>query len=176
MIDFLRNNRELITAVASVLVAFLGVVTALLKRNTSHTIRHETIVDAPSVDALLPLARRATSDDISPDVSVVGEFLCVQNDSFRRSQITGVTLGRGINGMVALVAAPLFGILAAGAWSSGEYGIAILLGVFALMGALVVPMKNVYLMTPQGSRRIAKSLFPGQAKKMRKDILSWRSS
>jgi hypothetical protein len=171
MIDFLRDNRELIAAVASVLVAILGIVTALLKRNTSHTIRHETIVDAPS-----PLARRVTSDDLSPDVSVVGEFLCVKNDSFRRSQITGVTLGRGINGMVALVAAPLFGILAVGAWSRGEYGIAILLGVYALVGALVAPMMNVYLMTPQGSRRIAKSLFPGKANKMRKEILSWRSS
>jgi hypothetical protein len=170
MIDFLRNNRELIAAAASVVVAVLGVVTALLKRNTSHTIRHETIVDAPS-----PLARRATSDDLSPNVSVVGEFLCVKNDSFHRSQITGVTLGRGINGMVAMVAAPVFGILAVGAWSSGEYGIAILLGVFALMGTLVASMKGVYLVTPQGSRRIAKSLFPGEANKMRKAILRWRS-
>jgi hypothetical protein len=78
--------------------------------------------------------------------------------------------------MVALVAAPLLAILAVGAWSSGEYGIAIVFGVYALMGALVAPMKNVYLMTPQGSHRIAKSLFPGKANKMRKEILSWRSS
>jgi hypothetical protein len=43
------------------------------------------------------------------------------------------------------------------------------------MGALVASMKNVYLVTPQGSRRIAKSLFPGEAHKMRDKILSWRS-
>ncbi len=170
MIDFLRNNRELIAAVASVIVAVLGVVTALLKRNTSHTIRHETIVDVPS-----PLARRATSDNLSRDVCVVGGFLCVKNDSFRRSQITGVRLGRGINGRVAMVAAPVFGILAVGAWSSGEYGVAILLGVLALMGALVASMQNVYLVTAQGPRRIAQSLFPGEANEMRKAILRWRS-
>jgi hypothetical protein len=36
-------------------------------------------------------------------------------------------------------------------------------------------MKNVYLVTPQGPRRVAKSLFPGEANRLRNEILSWRS-
>jgi hypothetical protein len=51
-----------------------------------------------------------------------------------------------------------------------------LLGVFALLGALVASMKNVYVVNPQGPRRIAKSLFPYEANKMRNAILDWRSS
>jgi len=106
---------------------------------------------------------------------VVGEYLCVQNDSLHRSQVTSVTLGRGVNGSAAVLAVPLLGFLALGAWSSGEHGGATLLGVFALMGAVVASMKNVYVVTPQGSRRIAKSLFPGEANRVRNELLSWRS-
>ena len=177
MIDLLLNNRDLVAAVASVLVAVLGLVTALLKRNTSHTIRHETVVAAPSArdGGSNPGPGAASAVDLAPGVSVVGQYLCVQNDSLHRSQVTGVTLGRGVSGVTALLAVPFLGFLALGAWGSGEHGGAILLGVFALLGAVVTPMKNVYVVTPQGPRRIAKSLFPGEANQVRNEILRWRS-
>jgi hypothetical protein len=177
MIDFLVNNRELVAAIASVIVAALGVVTALLKRNTSHTIRHETVVDTPSsrVGGRGLRPGSASSVDLVPHVSVVGDYLCVQNDSIHRSQVTNVSIRRSVNGIVALLAAPLLGFLALGAWTNGERGGASLLGVFALVGAFVASMKCVYVTTPQGSRLIAKSLFPGGANKLRNEILSWRS-
>jgi hypothetical protein len=177
MIDFLSKNRELAVAIASVIVAVLGVVTAWLKRNTSHTIRHETIVDVPSLRGGGRSSRlgAAPSDDLTPGVSVVGDYLCVNTESFHRSQVTGVTVGRGLNGLTALLAVPVLGVLALGAWGSGEYGAAIGLSVAALLGAVVAAMKNVCVVTPQGSRRIAKSLFPGEANKLQKQILSWRS-
>jgi hypothetical protein len=106
---------------------------------------------------------------------MVGEYLCVGNDSLHRSQVTGVTLARGFSGVTALLAAPLLGFLALGAWGNGEHGGATLLSVFALLSAVVAPMKNVYVGTPLGTRRIAKSLFPGEARKLRDEILRWRS-
>jgi hypothetical protein len=177
MIDFLLNNRDLVAAVASVLVAVLGLCTALLKRNTSHTIRHETVVAVPPSrgGGSSPRPGAASTIDLVPGVSVVGEYLCVQNDSLHRSQVTGVTLGRGVSGVTALLAVPFLAFLALGAWGSGEQGGATLLVVFALVGAVVAPMRNVYVVTPQGSRRIAKSLFPGEAKRVRNEILRWRS-
>jgi hypothetical protein len=176
MIDFLVKNRELVVAIASVIVAILGVVAALLKRNTSHTIRHETVTH-PSASPNSGTSRQttATSENRATGVSIAGDFLCVGNDTIHRSQITGVTLGRGFSGAVSLVAAPLFALLALGGWTNGDYGIAIMLGVMALMGASVASMKNVYVTTPQGPRRIGKSLFPGEADRMRREILSWRS-
>jgi hypothetical protein len=177
MLDFLSQNRELAAAVASVAVAVLGVVTALLKRNTSHTVRHETVIDVPALRGGGGSSRPgpARSNDLAPGVSVVGEYLCVQNDSVHRSQVTGVTLGRGVNGVAALLAAPALGFLALGAWGGGDRGIAVGLGAAALVGATVASMKNVYLVTPQGPRRVAKSLFPGEANRLRNEILSWRS-
>jgi hypothetical protein len=177
MLDFLLNNRELATAVASVIVAVLGLFTALLKRNTTHTIRRETVVPVLSSpgDERSPRSWGASAIELAPGVSVVGEYLCVQDNTLQRSQVTSVTLGRGIGGLAALLAVPLLGFLALGAWGSGERGAAALLGVFALAGAVVTSMKNVYVVTPQGSRRIAKSLFPGEAKKVRNEILRWRS-
>jgi hypothetical protein len=178
MLDFLSKNRELAAAVASVIVAILGVVTALLKRNTSHTIRHETVIDASPVTGDGNLTRRGAAPPagLTPGVSVAGDFLCVQNDSFHRSQVMGVTLGRGANGVTALLAVPVLGFLALGAWGSGDHGIAIGLGVAAFIGAAVASMKNVYLVTPQGPRRIARSLFPGEANRLRQEILAWRSA
>jgi hypothetical protein len=177
VIDFLLNNRDLVAAAASVIVAALGLLTALLKRNTSHTIRHETVVAAPSPrgGGRSPRPGAASAAPLAPGVSVVGEYLCVRNDSIHRSQVTGVRLGRGAGGVAALLAAPLLGFLALGAWGSREYGGATLLGLFALMGAVVAPMKNVYVETPRGARLIAKSLFPAEARKVRDEILSWRS-
>jgi hypothetical protein len=177
MIDFLQNNRDLVAAIASVIVAVFGLFTALAKRNTSHTIRHETVVDVPSAAGAgrIPRPGTASAVDLVPGVSVVGDYLSVQNDSLHRSQVTSVTLGRGINSLTALLAFPILALLALGAWNSGEHGGAILLGVFAFMGAVVASMKNVYVVTPQGSRRITKSLFPGEANKVRNAILSWRS-
>jgi hypothetical protein len=69
----------------------------------------------------------------------------------------------------------LLGFLALGAWGSGEHGGAGLLGALALPGAVVASMKNVYVGTPRGARRIAKSLFPGEANKLRNEILRWLS-
>jgi hypothetical protein len=177
MIDLLLNNRDLVAAVASVLVAILGLVTALLKRNTSHTIRHETVTAVPAVPGggSSPHLGTASAVDLTPGVSVVGAYLCVQNDSLHRSQVTNVTLGRGFSSIAALLAVPCLGFLALGAWGSGEHGGATLLGVFALLGVVVAPMQNVYVVTPQGTRRIAKSLFPGEAKRVRNEILRWRS-
>jgi hypothetical protein len=86
-----------------------------------------------------------------------------------------VALGRGVNGAAALLAAPVLGLLSLGAWGGGDRGIAIGLGVAALVGAAVASMKNVYLVTPPGPRRIAKSLFPGEANRLRNEILRWRS-
>src|SRR5262249_31168745 len=164
-------------AAASVIVAALGLLTALLKRNTSHTIRHETVLDVPSSrgDGRSLRPQAASGLAITPGVSVVGEYLCAGNDSLHRSQVTGVSLGRGTAGAAALLAVPLLGLLALGAWGSGEHGSAALLGVFALLGAAVAPMKNVYVATPRGPRRIAKSLFPGEANRVRNAILRWRS-
>jgi hypothetical protein len=177
MTDFLLNNRDLVTAVASVIVAILGVFTALLKRNTSRTIRHETVIDVPSLrgGGRSPRPGAASAVELAPGISVVGEYLCVQNDSIHRPQVMGVTMGRGVSGVAALLAVPLLGFLALGAWGSGEHGGATLLGVFALLGAVVASMKSVYVVTPRGPRRIAKSLFPGEANKVRNEILSWRS-
>jgi hypothetical protein len=153
-IDFLVNNRELAAAIASVIVAALGVVTALLKRNTSHTIRHEMVVDALSsrVGGRSLRPGSASAVDLVPGVSVVGD-----------------------DAVDALLAAPLLVLLALGAWTNGKRGGATLLGVFALMSALVASMKNVYVATPQGFRCIAKSLFPGGANRLRKELLIWRS-
>ena len=177
MIDFLLTNRDLVAAVASVIVAVLGLLTALIKRNTSHTIRHETVVDAPSSQSgsRSPRPGVGAAVDLTPGVSVVGQYLCVHNDSIHRSQISSVMLGRSVSGIAALLAVPLLCFLALGAWGSGEHGGATLLGVFALLGAVVASMKNVYVVTLQGQRRIAKSLFPGEANKVRNAILGWRS-
>jgi hypothetical protein len=177
MLDYLLNNRDLVAALASVIVAVLGLFTALLKRNTSHTIRHESVVDVPSSRSggTSPRPGAVSTVDLMPGVSVVGQYLCVQNDSIHRSQITSVRLGRSVGGIAALLAVPLLFFLALGAWGSGEYGGATLLGVFALLGAVVASMKNVYAVTPQGPRRIAKSLFPAEANKLRNAILGWRS-
>jgi hypothetical protein len=122
-------------------------------------------------------SRRAAAPPggLTPGVSVAGDFLCVQNDSFHRSQVLGVTLGRGVNGTAALVAVPLLGFLALGAWGSGEYGIAVGLGVAAFIGAAVASMKSVYVVTPQGPRLVARSLFPGEANRLQQEILTWRS-
>jgi hypothetical protein len=173
MIDFLRDNRELAAAIASVIVAILGVITALLKRNTSHTIRHETVVNVPTAPGTGRV--RGASADIMPGISVAGDYLCVGNDSLHRTHIVNVTLGRGINGVIALLAAPAFGILALGAWSSGDRSRGMILGAVAFVGVVMASMKNVYVVTPQGARRIAKSLFPGEANRLRTEILSWRS-
>jgi hypothetical protein len=177
MLDFLSKNRELAGAVASVVVAVLGVVTALLKRNTSHTVRHETVIDAPPALVGGNRSRRgaALPGVLTPGVSVAGDFLCVQNESIHRSQVLGVTLGRGVNGIVALVAVPLLGFLALGAWGGGDYGVAVGLGVAAFIGATAASMKDVYLVTPQGPRRAARSLFAGEANRLRDEILTWRS-
>jgi hypothetical protein len=172
--DFLRTNRELAAAIASVIVAILGLLTALLKRNTSHTIRHETVVSAPPpLSGTGPIGR--ASADLTPGVTVVGEYLCVGNDSLHRSQVSNVTLARGMNGVISLAAVPVFGFLALGAWGSGDHSMGIILGIVALIGGAMASMKNVYVTTPQGTRRIAKSLFPGEANKLRTAILSWRS-
>ena len=108
-------------------------------------------------------------------MAVAGNFLCIQNDSIHRSQVLGVTLGRGVNGIVALAAVPLLGFLAVGAWGSGDTGFAFGLGVAAFVGAAVASMKSVYVVTPQGLRLVARSQFPGEANRIRHAILTWRS-
>src|SRR5262249_23748362 len=109
MLDYLLNNRDLVAAVAPVIVAVLGLLTALLKRNTSHTIRHESVVDVPSSRSggRSPYPGAVSTVDLIPGVSVVGQYLCVQNDSIHRSQITSVRLGRSASGISALLAVPL---------------------------------------------------------------------
>ncbi|HEY7117263.1 MAG TPA: hypothetical protein VH475_11785, partial [Tepidisphaeraceae bacterium] len=107
MIDFIQKNRELAVAVCSVIVAIVGLFTAWMKRNTSHTIRHETVVSAPSSSAGgIPASSRAgatASGDITPGVSIVGDYLCVRNDSYHRSQVGGVMLRMGINNFVSML-------------------------------------------------------------------------
>jgi hypothetical protein len=115
------------------------------------------------------------SGDITPGVSIVGDYLCVKNDSYHRSQVGGVTLRMGMNNVLSVVGVVFFGFCALGFWSDGHHGASIGCGAAALVGAMVASMKSVYLVTPQGARRIAKSLFPGEANKVRREILSWRS-
>ncbi len=174
MIDFVMKNRELAAAAASVVVALLGVVTAVLKRNTSHTIRHETAAPVASSRGGTTARPGAALNRIG-GIAIAGDFLCVGNESIHRSQVTGVTLGRGFGAAVSMLAAPLFGLLALGGWTSGDHGIAIMLGIAALMGAVSASMKNVYITTAVGRRRVAKSLFPGEADRVRRELLAWRS-
>jgi hypothetical protein len=177
MLDFLLKNRELAAAIASVIVAVLGVFTALLKRNTSHTIRHEIATDFPSSQGGRRTARRggSVSPDLASGVSIAGDYLCVGNDSFHRSQITGVALRMGLGGGFAMLMVLPVGLLALGAWGSGDRGTGAIMIVVALLCLARASMKSVYLSTPRGSRRIARNLFPGRANTIRQEILWWMS-